>query len=376
MRNEAEAKLVDAFYKGVCDDSLLHEAVGQLALYFDSPSACLGEVDTARGRWMIGSGPVDTMRLAKYAEISALDPAPRAFSALPACTASTSDRMFSQRERTRSAFLNEYMRPAGLDHSMGSPLYMDSRRFALVGIHQALSRRRFDDDDLASLERLSPHVARTLQLRRSFADLKRKNETLDVMIDRCETGLVAMRSGKAHFVNRAARTAAAAQDGLTLDRLGRVGVGDRAAARRLAKLENDVLAGGVGGVVHATRPSGARAYIISVSRLPGAADETAVDGEIGVLIAIHDPARRRRTSDIAIAELMHIPVGPAKVVNALLEGHDLKTYAEQAGITLNTVRCHLKAAFARTETHSQTELVRLAASAVTAMEYSAQAMGA
>jgi DNA-binding CsgD family transcriptional regulator len=47
-------------------------------------------------------------------------------------------------------------------------------------------------------------------------------------------------------------------------------------------------------------------------------------------------------------------------VAATLEGIELKDYAERAGISMNTVKFHLKTAFERTETRSQTELVRRA----------------
>ena len=367
MEHDGETKIIDMFYRGVCDDSLLHEAVGMLASHFDSPSACLGEMDQTSGRWMIGSGTVDTAQLARYAEVSAYDPAPRAFSALRICTASTSDRVFSDRERRRSAFLNEYMRPAGLDHSMGTPLYLDARRFALLGVHQAFHRKRFDDGDIASLERLSPHVARTLQLRRTFLDLRRKEETFEALVEQRQTGMIGFCGGRALFVNRAARAIAAAGDGLALDRTGRPILFDRLSAGHLAKLETEVLLGGSGGFVRAARPSGAQSYILLVSRLPRAEGMTA-DDEIGILFSIYDPSRTTPATDAAISNLLRVPRGPAKVIAALLDGRDLKSYAAEAGISVNTVRCQLKAAFAQTETHSQADLVRLALSALTALE--------
>ena len=52
------------------------------------------------------------------------------------------------------------------------------------------------------------------------------------------------------------------------------------------------------------------------------------------------------------------------MVQAILEGVDLKDYADRAGISMHTVRFHLKTAFARTETRSQADLVRMALSAL------------
>jgi DNA-binding CsgD family transcriptional regulator len=72
--------------------------------------------------------------------------------------------------------------------------------------------------------------------------------------------------------------------------------------------------------------------------------------------------------EIRIAQLLHIPRGAAKVVQAILAGQGLKDYADRAGISMNTVRFHLKNAFAGTDTHSQAELVRVALSALNALE--------
>jgi DNA-binding CsgD family transcriptional regulator len=48
------------------------------------------------------------------------------------------------------------------------------------------------------------------------------------------------------------------------------------------------------------------------------------------------------------------------VVAALLDGIELKDYAEREMISPNTVKFHLKTAFERTGSRSQTDLVRRA----------------
>jgi len=72
----------------------------------------------------------------------------------------------------------------------------------------------------------------------------------------------------------------------------------------------------------------------------------------------------RAASCLPSMTLSGIPLGAAKLVRAMLEGVDLKDYSDRAGISMNTVRFHLKTAFARTETRSQAALVRNALSAL------------
>jgi DNA-binding CsgD family transcriptional regulator len=49
---------------------------------------------------------------------------------------------------------------------------------------------------------------------------------------------------------------------------------------------------------------------------------------------------------------------------ALADGEELSAYAERAGISMNTVRFHLKTAYARTGAKRQSELVRLVTAAL------------
>jgi hypothetical protein len=160
---------------------------------------------------------------------------------------------------------------------------------------------------------------------------------------------------------------AAARDGFSLNRDGRLMTHDRSAAKRLATLESDVKRGGAGGLVRIQRPSGRVAYVVLVSPLPsGGQILTRARG--GVLFAIHDPNRRALSTVDHIAQMLHVPLGAAKVLEAMLEGTDLKDYAERESISINTVKFHLKTAFDRTGSRSQADLVRRALSVLKDLE--------
>ena len=367
---DAEAKIIDAIYRGACDSVELSRAIALIAEYFESPGVLLGELDQAQPerQFAIGARTIDQEYFARYAEHAELDPAPRAFAALAVGTASITDRMFSESFLRRNVFLNEFLVPRGVNGALACPLLSESGRFALIAVQQGVNRRSYDDDDIARVERLAPHMMRALQLRRLFLQSEQRSKVLESIVDRNKTGMVGLRGdGPALFVNRAARAVAAARDGLGLDRQGRLVAADRAAATRLVALQADVAGGGAGGLVRIPRPSGRLPYVVLVSPLPSG-DDLFPNSRGGVLFAIHDPARRPMATEIRIAQLLHIPRGAARVVQAILAGQDLKDYADRAGISMNTVRFHLKNAFAGTDTHSQAELVRVALSALNALE--------
>lgn len=126
---------------------------------------------------------------------------------------------------------------------------------------------------------------------------------------------------------------------------------------RLSAVHAEVLRGGAGGIIDVQRPSGRLPYLILISPLPKLEDVLSRTRR-GVLFIIHDPERRVPSTVQRIAQVLNIPLGAAKVVEALVSGAELKDYGDREGISINTVKFHLKTAFARTGTGSQLEPLR------------------
>ena len=221
---DLEQKIVDAIYRGACDPAELRRAIELIGQYFDSSGVVFGELDHAAPevQFTLGVRTVDQAFLADYLAYSQLDPAPRAFSALSVGTASTSDRVFSQEVLRTDVFLNEFLRPRGVDASLASPLLATGGRIAIVAVHQGTNRSRYGDDAIARLERLTPHLTRALQIRRLFLRIELRSQALEATVNRNTTGMIGLaREGPALFVNDAARAIARARDGISLDRHGR-----------------------------------------------------------------------------------------------------------------------------------------------------------
>jgi Bacterial regulatory proteins, luxR family len=367
---EFELKIVDAVYRGAYDPAELHRGIVLIAEYFGTSDAVLGEVDTTtpEAQISLGAGTVNEDFMREYAPYADLDPAPAKFAALATGIASTTDRLFSAEFLNTNVFLNEFLRPRGIEGTLGAPLLSSGGRFALVGLFQRSRSNPFGGVEIARLERLTPHLTRALQIRRLFLQNEARLEALEAIVNRNVTGMIGQASGgRVLFVNDAARAMAAACDGFSLNRDGRLMTPDRSAAKRLATLESDVKRGGAGGLVRIQRPSGRVAYVVLVSPLPsGGQILTRARG--GVLFAIHDPNRRALSTVDHIAQMLHVPLGAAKVLEAMLEGTDLKDYAERESISINTVKFHLKTAFDRTGSRSQADLVRRALSVLKDLE--------
>ena len=365
---DPESQFLDALYLSVRDLTEFDQALTILCGLFDVGSAALIDFDAARPdvatQAAIGlfSGGVAAQYEREFAH---LDPAPPAFMKCPPGTAIPTYRLLPEEKRRPGIFFSEFFRPLGLEECLGGTLAAANGRFAMVGLHRGPDRASFDDDDIAKLERLMPHLSRALQLRRSFVALDRRNSALAEACDRLAAGMVGLdEEGRTLFANEAARRMSARDDGLALDRSGRPYAADRAANQRLAELQRDVASGGSGGLVRVKRPHGEPAYVVIVAPLFRGEGLDGGRGRRGTLFVIHDPLHRAPTVPQLVAELFRIPLGSATLLAALAAGEELNHYAVRAGISMNTVRYHLKTAVARTGVRRQTELVRLVTAAL------------
>ncbi|MEO5758653.1 MAG: hypothetical protein ABIQ51_17530 [Mesorhizobium sp.] len=364
-----EAQFLDALYLGVRDRVGFDASLDLLGGLFDIATAILLDFDAARpeisAQATVGLFKGDV--LDRYQrDFATLDPAPRAFMALPAGTAMPTYRLLPEETRKPGVFFNEFFRPLGLEECLGGTLASTKGGFAMVGLQRPRDRKAFDDDDIARLEALMPHLARALQLRRGFLELEGAGGAMSEISNRLAAGVVALNEyGRSLFVNAAARKMARAGDGLSIGRGGRLFAANRAANNRLAELENDVRAGGAGGVARAPRAAGKPPYGIMVA--PFFLDD-GVDGSRsrprGVMFIIHDPLLKAQSDARTIGALFGLPKGAAQLVAAIAANEDLQAYADRTGISMNTVRYHLKTAYSRTGVRRQSDLVRLVTTAL------------
>jgi DNA-binding CsgD family transcriptional regulator len=265
-------------------------------------------------------------------------------------------------ENHRSRFVTEFYRPLGLLETLCGNLISDNARAALIAVHRGPERPPFSDDDVAELERLMPHITRALQLRRTILRLEARAAGLQTAIDRLAAGVVLLdTAGTGIFANRAMQEIAGRGDGLALDRAGRPLPASHEARSDLSALIERARAGEREGTMTIRRRVAGDPYSLLVVPSPtqlagGSADR----GPRTTLIFVHDPDGRIVDADEVLRASLGLTPGAARLVAALASNHDLESFAEREGLSIHTVRYHLRTAFARTGTRTQADLVRLA----------------
>jgi DNA-binding CsgD family transcriptional regulator len=86
---------------------------------------------------------------------------------------------------------------------------------------------------------------------------------------------------------------------------------------------------------------------------------SSVGGCRTVALFVSDPDEAPQLSEERIRKLLGLTRAEAHVAAQLAAGACTQEIADRAGVQVNTVRCQLKQIYAKTETRSQADLIRL-----------------
>lgn len=111
-----------------------------------------------------------------------------------------------------------------------------------------------------------------------------------------------------------------------------------------------------GGALTVSRPSMKRSFSLLVVPLP---DDDVTRDAGNVAIFINDPEKHNEPPTNVLARLYGLTDAEARLLQALIVGKKLETVSEEFGVSMNTVRSHLKQVFRKTGTNRQPELVSL-----------------
>lgn len=276
----------------------------------------------------------------------------------------TSQMVLPDAEFRKTEYYADFLRPIGLRHHLGVCLLREAQALSHLSLLRGPGRGPFGEDDVALLRILTPHLQRALRLHQKLSDLRQESGAAMDALDRLPYGVVLLdAAGRPLRINRMARGIFAARDGL---RLGREGL-EAAAASETSALRR-LLAGAIrtgagdglvsGGTVAVSRPSQRRPYVVTVSPF-GSVPFSFSELRPIAAVFIADPERAVEADEALLSRLHGLTPAEAEMASRLLQGQSVGQTAEELRITGNTARTHLKHIFEKTETRSQSQLVRL-----------------
>ncbi|HWA86127.1 MAG TPA: LuxR C-terminal-related transcriptional regulator [Opitutus sp.] len=361
--------LIDRIYGAAVEPETWADVMREIQRAFDAHSITLAFSDNqvalsslAASRGVFEDQAVVTQYFSYY---GGLDIAVPAFVGHQPGKFNTTSRLFAPEVRAGDEFYNDFFVKLGLIDTLGGNVLSDARGTGLICLQREVGRAEFTEADIRAMERLAPHLRRALQMHRQFAPLRQLVGAFTDIVDRLAVGAIILdENGRVFHRNAAAHDIIAQRDGLMLTTAGGLAATDRAANARLTRLVGSVLANeddAAGGQVIVPRAEGRPPYVVLVA--PARTQMLTPFGLTsprGAVLLINDPDSVARTRLSSAMATYRLTAAELALLERLVAGASLTEYCEERGISINTAKFHLRALFAKTDTHSQVALVRFA----------------
>lgn len=263
-----------------------------------------------------------------------------------------------------SEFYSDWLHPQKLLHHFGGIILKEDLLTSNITVTRRESSPPFGKIEIALLQKLMPHLKRSLQIYRRFSQFEMDRIFANEALNKLPMGIILTDSkGKILMINRSAQNILDKNDGLSCDRDG-----IRAARLRdtsilrsmIANATNTAIGNGMsaGGQILIARPSLHRPFSVLVSPLRCNRISLERDHAAAVLM-IDDPEAGIETSEQQLRRVYGLTHCEAILAMLILQGKTIRQASTELEITLNTARTQLKSIFLKTDCHSQVDLIRL-----------------
>ncbi len=267
-------------------------------------------------------------------------------------------------EMETDPFYSDLLRRHGLKYFAAAIVSPDPRIEVAMSIQRALGKAEYSEDELRILEKLAPHIERSLRLSIRLMDAQAIQPGLATALARIGIGVFALDSlGRVVFSNAASE--ALLGDGLNIvqDRLVLANPATSAdalvAIRRALDGVPETLSWEAKPVlVHRQAPK--RPLLLHVLPLPPSKQPSdAFLASARAIILISDPVATGVADPALIRDVLGVTLGEAKIASLVGSGISPKDAAERLGIAEETARSVLKRVFSKAGVSRQNELAAL-----------------
>lgn len=277
----------------------------------------------------------------------------------------TSAELLSPSLARRSAVWNEFYLPRDLGRFLAATPDPQGGASAMLVVYRGRAQREFGRRETETLERVLPHVSSALRVHLELQEALAFGRALGEALEALPLGVILL-DGRAQvlFVNAAAGQVLDARDGLSLVRgaLHAARSEDSAAIRRLVRscLPSSwgIEPAAAGGVIGILRPAERTPYSLRIE--PIRVSGLGIRGrEPAVAVLFADPDREPAAPHELLHQLYGLTPAESRLAVELCEGSDVAQIAELHGLSVATVRTHLRHLLEKTGTRRQGELVSL-----------------
>lgn len=259
----------------------------------------------------------------------------------------------------------DMLRIADIEYSLVVSLAEDDGSLIMLGVFRGKASRHFDKDEVELFGELIPHVKQAVALSEHLTQLSFASHTAFDALDSIAMGLLIVDdSARVIYANAASRRIVRLADGLEVaDEI--LALHDQNENAQLRKIIRTMIAKARDRettrcqALAVTRPSGRAPIPVlagslrhhALKRSPGP-----LDRQLAVLF-VSLPEDPQEAPAELLRRLFGLTLAEARVCERLVQGRTVKDIAADLAVAVETVRAHLKSAYAKTGTSKQAELV-------------------
>lgn len=269
-----------------------------------------------------------------------------------------------QPEFCRSEFFNDWASPQDIHHGVCGTIFHNSGRSVQLLVQRTRDQGHYSEAETDFFNNLIPHLQHSFLLGAQVTDGQARAEAIAQAAGGEALPFVLLDlSLHLTYCNPNTEALITAEPGLTIIN-GQLRISDDLRNQRLQRLLRECLAASAtrsfhaaGGTIAVPRPCGSALQLLVKPvhpDIPILADETT--GYVAVYL--YNPQAEIHLDGEKLSRLYSLSEAETRVAMAMVVTPDLPAVAKQCGISLHTVRSHLKAIFAKTDTHNQAGLMK------------------
>lgn len=362
--------LIGSIYDCAVDPGRWPEALARVAQRLDCSYAAL-HAFAKQPAWQVDAvyhSPWDAQRLATVVQYLGDIPA------LDELIGGPLDRPIATLERVpfaqirTSAFYREWVEPQGLHDACLTKVGESANRIVQFSVVNSVEQGAISRQQQALVVRLAPHIRRAIMI----GDLAQRQQTrldgLQAALDALACGVLLTNDSRRVLHANAAAQAMLVQGGPLRLRDGRLTASrpdiDAALAEALRRAHRGDPALGVRGIGIPLRAGPGHAGACSVCYvLPlNCSDARQVAGAATVAVYLAAGSDALPVLGAVLATLFGLTPAEAHLARLACDGRSVAALAQQLGVSVNTVKTHLKRVFDKTGVQRRSELVAMLAS--------------
>lgn len=269
------------------------------------------------------------------------------------------EQMLLGHEWERSEIFNDFMRPNDCPYTLLYFMHKQPERFTGLSIQATLTRGQFDVDDAKLIAPLLPHVKRALEIKDRLEHQEIRVDALRNVADSLSFGIVILDDHYKLLEASSFATTALQTVCRIPPKAGQPLYFPEPVQRELSLLLASSLRQGrlTDGLIHIRREPGRLPLSILVAPAPVLLQSWILAAPKWLLF-VFDPEQGLKVSAAMLEKDMCLSPREAQIASLLAAGLALPRIAIRLGISLYTLRTHIKACLHKLGCHTQNELVR------------------